>query len=70
MLGAAGHAAMQSLCLADATGLHVASDAALRIAARLRAPWPLAARVAGIVPRRVREAVYRGVAALRYRLPA
>jgi predicted DCC family thiol-disulfide oxidoreductase YuxK len=46
----------------------VASDAALRIAARLRAPWPLAARIAGIVPRPVREAVYRGVAASRYRL--
>ncbi len=70
ILGAAGRdpSDTQALCLADVTGLHVASDAALRIARRLRAPWPLAARVAGVVPRRLREAVYRRVAASRFRL--
>jgi predicted DCC family thiol-disulfide oxidoreductase YuxK len=62
-------AAKQALCLADDAGLHAASDAALRIAGRLRAPWPQAARLAGLVPRAVREAVYRGVARSRYRLP-
>ena len=58
-----------SLMLADAQGLHAASDAALRIGRDLRAPWPIIAALAGLVPRPLREAVYRRVARSRYCLP-
>ena len=58
-----------SLLLADAQGLHAASDAALRIGQGLRAPWPLLATLAGVIPRPWREAVYRRVARNRYCLP-
>jgi predicted DCC family thiol-disulfide oxidoreductase YuxK len=55
-----------SVLLLDAEGLHVRSEAALRIARQLRAPWPLLARVASIVPRRWRDALYDMVARRRY----
>jgi predicted DCC family thiol-disulfide oxidoreductase YuxK len=42
------------------------SDAALHIALGLRAPWPLAF-AAILIPRRVRDAVYRWIARNRYR---
>ena len=42
------------------------SDAALHIALGLRAPWPLAFG-AILIPRRVRDAVYRWIARNRYR---
>jgi predicted DCC family thiol-disulfide oxidoreductase YuxK len=56
-----------SLLLADADGVHSESAAALRIAARLRAPWPLLAALVGAVPRPVRDAAYRWLARRRHR---
>jgi predicted DCC family thiol-disulfide oxidoreductase YuxK len=55
-----------SLILVDRQGLHAASDAVVRIGRELRAPWPLLAAVLGVVPRPLREAVYRRVARQRY----
>jgi predicted DCC family thiol-disulfide oxidoreductase YuxK len=57
-----------SLLLADACGLHAQSDAVLRIARGLRAPWPVAAAIAGAVPRSIRDAVYCWIARHRYAL--
>lgn len=57
---------LSTFVLRDADGIHVRSTAALRIARRLRFPWPLAV-VFFIVPRPVRDAVYRWVARNRYR---
>jgi predicted DCC family thiol-disulfide oxidoreductase YuxK len=57
----------ESVLLLDDDGLHVRSEAALRIAARLTAPWPLLARVARLVPRVVRDGVYNIIARHRYR---
>ncbi len=54
-----------SVVLVDAEGVHVRSDAGLRIAARLRAPWPLVA-VFRVVPRAIRDALYDFVARRRY----
>lgn len=45
----------------------VRSEAALRVARRLRAPWPLLAALAALVPRSLRDAVYDRVARRRYR---
>jgi predicted DCC family thiol-disulfide oxidoreductase YuxK len=45
---------------------HFRSEAALRIAAKLRAPWS-ALRIFLAVPRPIRDAVYRFIAANRYR---
>jgi predicted DCC family thiol-disulfide oxidoreductase YuxK len=55
-----------SVLLLDGDGLHVRSDAALRIAAQLGLPWSLAG-VAWVLPRAVRDALYRWIAANRYR---
>lgn len=44
------------------------SDAALEIMKRLHDPWPALARGLRVVPRPMREAVYRMVARHRYRL--
>jgi predicted DCC family thiol-disulfide oxidoreductase YuxK len=55
-----------SVLLLDADGLHVRSEAAVRIARQLRAPWPMLAQVASIVPRRWRDALYDVVARRRY----
>ena len=44
------------------------ADAAIALMKRLRAPWPVLARVAQLVPRPLREWVYRRVAANRYRV--
>jgi predicted DCC family thiol-disulfide oxidoreductase YuxK len=54
-----------SIVLLDAEGVHVRSDAALRIAARLRAPWPLLAAFR-VVPRALRDPIYDFVARHRY----
>ena len=55
-----------SVLLLDPDGLHARSDAALRIARQLRRPWPMLARVALLVPRRWRDALYDLVARRRY----
>ena len=59
--------APNSMVLIDGQGTWLRSDAVLRIAAGLGAPWS-AARVFFLVPRVVRDAVYRVVAAIRHRL--
>jgi predicted DCC family thiol-disulfide oxidoreductase YuxK len=59
--------APNSMVLIDDQGTWLRSDAVLRIAARLDAPWS-AARVFLLVPRVVRDAVYRVVAVIRHRL--
>lgn len=55
-----------SIVLLDADGVHVRSDAALRIAAELGLPWSLLS-IARIVPRVIRDAVYDYIARNRYR---
>jgi predicted DCC family thiol-disulfide oxidoreductase YuxK len=57
--------ANSSVVLVDNDGVHVRSDAALRIARRLRAPWP-AAVMLWVVPRPIRDGVYDWIAANRY----
>ena len=59
-------AGLDSTVLIDEGGLHVESAAALRILRRLRFPWPLAA-VFLLVPRGLRDLVYRQVARRRFR---
>ena len=59
--------APNSMVLIDEHGIWLRSDAVLRIAARLKAPWS-AARVLLLVPRWLRDAVYRVVAVIRHRL--
>jgi len=69
ILARAGTAALEdlpdSIVLLDDDGLHVRSEAALRIAERLGTPWSLLS-VFRIVPRAVRDAVYGRVARNRY----
>jgi predicted DCC family thiol-disulfide oxidoreductase YuxK len=55
-----------SIVLLDADGVHVRSEAALRIAAELGFPWSLLS-IARIVPRVIRDAVYDYIARNRYR---
>ena len=55
-----------SIILADEDRLFTRSAAALRIAGRLRAPWPLL-RIFWIVPRPLRDAIYDWIARNRYR---
>lgn len=59
--------APNSMVLIDDQGAWLRSDAVLRIAARLGPPWS-AARVFLRVPRGLRDALYRVVAAIRHRL--
>ena len=58
-----------SLVLIDQDGVWLRSDAVLRVAARLGPPWSLA-RAGLLVPRGLRDAAYRVVAAIRHRLSA
>ncbi|MGE0815106.1 MAG: thiol-disulfide oxidoreductase DCC family protein [Vicinamibacterales bacterium] len=55
-----------SIVLVDADGVHVESEAVLRIVRRLPGPWRFAA-VGVVVPRPVRDAAYRWVARRRRR---
>ena len=55
-----------SIVLYDYGRLYERSDAALHIALGLRAPWPLGF-AAILIPRGVRDAIYRWVARNRYR---
>lgn len=59
--------AAKSLILIDDGQLYLRSDAALRIAQHMRVPWKYAG-VFLLVPRPIRDVVYRCVAAIRYRL--
>lgn len=59
--------ATRSLILIEDDRLHLRSDAVLRIAARMTAPWRYA-RAFLLVPRPIRDLVYRLVAAIRYRI--
>jgi predicted DCC family thiol-disulfide oxidoreductase YuxK len=59
--------AARSLILIEGDRVYLRSDAALRIAQRMNAPWKYAG-VLLIVPRPIRDLVYRGVAAIRYRI--
>ena len=59
--------APNSMVLIDDAGVWLRSDAVLRIAGHLGLPWSLA-RVALWIPRVLRDAAYRVVAAIRHRL--
>ena len=59
--------AARSLILIEDDQLFLRSTAVLRVAARLRAPWHHAAMFLA-VPRPIRDAVYRLVAAIRHRI--
>lgn len=60
---------LQSLVLIDEGGrAHVGSDAALETGRRLDPPWSHLAALGLAVPKPLREAVYRAVAANRYRV--
>ena len=67
-LRAAGRdpASVESIIVIDDTGLHQRSDAALRIAAGLRYPWP-ALGLLRAVPKHLRDAIYDAIARNRYR---
>ena len=53
------------MILIDVDGVHLRSDAALRIARRLRAPWS-AVWVFRFLPRPMRDGLYRFIAHHRY----
>ena len=59
--------ATRSIILIDGEQIYLRSDAVLRIAARMRAPWKYA-RVFLWVPRPIRDLVYSFVAAVRMRI--
>jgi predicted DCC family thiol-disulfide oxidoreductase YuxK len=59
--------AAKSIILIEGDRIYLRSDAVLRIAARMRAPWRFAS-VLLWVPRPLRDLVYRFVAAIRIRL--
>ena len=59
--------AARSLVLIEGGRVYLRSTASLRIASRLTAPWRYA-RVLLWMPRPVRDAVYRVIAAVRHRL--
>ncbi len=63
--GAAPEGADSVVVIAGGEAL-VRSDAALAVADRLRAPWPLLARLARLVPRGLRDPIYDVVARGRY----
>lgn len=58
---------VSSIVLVEGDACYVRSEATLRIAARLGAPWRWFAAIARAVPRRVRDAAYRWIARHRYR---
>lgn len=59
--------AARSIILIEGDHIYLRSDAVLRIAGHMSAPWKYA-RVLLFVPVIVRDAVYRVVAAIRYRI--
>ncbi|MDX2133008.1 MAG: DCC1-like thiol-disulfide oxidoreductase family protein [Planctomycetota bacterium] len=56
-----------SMVLIDADGVHVRSDAVLRIARGVGGVWGVLARVAGLAPRVLRDRAYDAIARRRYR---
>lgn len=60
-------AAIDSIVLIDGTRAYVRSDAALRIAGELRAPWPLLVLLLAL-PQAMRDRAYDAVARNRYRI--
>lgn len=61
-----GNPLPDSIVLIDEAGVHTQSDAALRIAAKLKWPWSWLSALR-IVPRVLRDAMYNVVARHRYR---
>ena len=59
--------AAKSLILIEDDQIYLRSDAALRIAKRMNAPWKYAG-IFLVVPRPIRDVVYRAVAAIRYQI--
>lgn len=59
-------ALLDTVLLVDRDGIHERSDAALRVLRGLGAPWSFAGALA-VVPRGLRDGVYRWVAHNRYR---
>jgi predicted DCC family thiol-disulfide oxidoreductase YuxK len=59
--------AARSLILIEGGQIYLRSDAVLRIAGRMKAPWRFA-RAFLAVPRPIRDLVYRFVAAIRHRI--
>ncbi len=66
LVGEATASGLGSVLLVDEAGVHTKSEAALRIAARLGAPWSWLS-VFRLVPRPIRDGVYGFVARNRYR---
>lgn len=60
-------AGVQTLVLVDAAGLHVQSEAVLRMLRHVGGGWATVGWVGRLIPRVVRDAAYRFVAARRYR---
>jgi len=54
-----------TIVFVDARGLHERSEAVLRILGYLGQPWPALGAIGRIVPRPIRDAVYRFIAARR-----
>ncbi len=59
-----------TMVLIDAAGVHTCSTAALRIASHLTQPWALLGACGLVIPRPIRDAVYRLIARNRQRLYA
>jgi predicted DCC family thiol-disulfide oxidoreductase YuxK len=59
--------AARSIILIEDDQIYLRSDAVLRIARHMRAPWRYAAAFQ-IIPRPIRDLVYRGIAAIRHRI--
>jgi predicted DCC family thiol-disulfide oxidoreductase YuxK len=57
---------IETLVLIEGGAAYIRSDAALRIARRLRFPWSLLGLML-LIPRLVREPAYRAVSRYRYR---
>jgi predicted DCC family thiol-disulfide oxidoreductase YuxK len=62
-----GLAGLDSLVLVDAEGLHIRSEAALRLSRYLGLSWRLLGRLGLLVPRALRDWLYDRVARNRYR---
>jgi predicted DCC family thiol-disulfide oxidoreductase YuxK len=60
--GARAHDTLDTVVLLDADGLHVRSDAVLRVLRLVGGIWSVAGVLGAWVPRRLRDAAYRFVA--------
>lgn len=59
-----------TMVLIDAAGVHTSSTASLRIASHLTQPWALLGACGLVIPRPIRDAVYRLIARNRRRIYA